>query len=622
MGNNELVDEWQRQGVHIFSRDQDQSKVKSCSTAFHKLLRKIQGVPATVDLAQLELTVLYNACVFSLAQVSQVQVSQAQVSQVQSLLTQGVERALQVMGKNAETSSDRPIFWRAVLNAFGDTHLCLCTLRLLCLQWAVWLSTHRLKHIQDMKEELSSLSARLSALEVDERKKSLATSNPPEIPCVVVEPTRLRELLDICTVIAQGAEWLSDGRHSEALSELRGGFTLPAPRKLLADAHILSGLCLANMGRPQMALQCYMKAVETEPCCVTALHRSIHIYSQLGNTQAEVEGLRLLNTALMRPPTPDSKMNVEVYPLHASMLLSSPSLKSLLSVPSSSSVLHNLALKCVLHGRVAEGVDHYLDLLAALHSDHPHAVGTGGVSAFPRVAELYLETAAALLLAGRPADCLALCDEVLSTTLELLPERLTLEDPMEDCCEGSGSGSPPRPGSDLDALDAMLWAGCAHLLQAHCQAHLKDWKLAVTHYTRCINLMGKVCIKRKGFQAQNTSVDPASRHGSKVWTLQRLKGLSFAGRGISFTQRDQLREALRDLQLSTQVSPECVSAGLWLGEVLWRLDRRREATCCWEKSFATESRVEALPLYLQEPKSSPSLDPTILRDRVENRTQT
>lgn len=40
-----------------------------------------------------------------------------------------------------------------------------------------------------------------------------------------------------------------------------------------------------------------------------------------------------------------------------------------------------------------------------------------------------------------------------------------------------------------------------------------------------------------------------------VRTLQRLKGLALAGRGISFTHRDQKRESLRDLQLSLQAAP-------------------------------------------------------------------
>lgn len=46
-----------------------------------------------------------------------------------------------------------------------------------------------------------------------------------------------------------------------------------------------------------------------------------------------------------------------------------------------------------------------------------------------------------------------------------------------------------------------------------------------------------------------------SMQGTDLCILQRLKGLSLAGRGISFTQTDQLREALRDLQLSIQAFP-------------------------------------------------------------------
>lgn len=45
------------------------------------------------------------------------------------------------------------------------------------------------------------------------------------------------------------------------------------------------------------------------------------------------------------------------------------------------------------------------------------------------------------------------------------------------------------------------------------------------------------------------------KKGTHLCVLQKLKGLSLAGRGISFTQTDQLKEALRDLQLSLQASP-------------------------------------------------------------------
>lgn len=45
------------------------------------------------------------------------------------------------------------------------------------------------------------------------------------------------------------------------------------------------------------------------------------------------------------------------------------------------------------------------------------------------------------------------------------------------------------------------------------------------------------------------------KQGTDLCVLQRLKGLSLAGRGISFAQTDLLREALRDLHLSLQAFP-------------------------------------------------------------------
>ena len=106
------------------------------------------------------------------------------------------------------------------------------------------------------------------------------------------------------------------------------------------------------------------------------------------------------------------------------------------------------------------------------------------LQASPRGAELYLEAAAALLLAGRGPDCWALCDEVLSATLDLLPQRLTLGDPSEDQDQDRDRDRDQDQDRDQDPLDVVLWAGSAHLLQAHCQAALEDWKQAVTCYTR------------------------------------------------------------------------------------------------------------------------------------------
>lgn len=94
----------------------------------------------------------------------------------------------------------------------------------------------------------------------------------------------------------------------------------------------------------------------------------------------------------------------------------------------------------------------------------------------PRLPELYLEAGAALLMSRRPADCMALCDEVINTTLELLPRKLVLEE-LEEQSEADTKDVNDR-------LVMLLWAGAAYLLQGHCYTHLKDWKQAVTHYTR------------------------------------------------------------------------------------------------------------------------------------------
>ncbi|XP_040898367.1 Fanconi anemia group G protein isoform X2 [Toxotes jaculatrix] len=610
--NNQLVNKWKQPegGGDTLSRDHNRTHLRCCSAEFHKLLRKIQGVPHLADQTHLELSVVYNACVFSTAL--------SQFTEAELLLTQAVQRALQMTGVEPVTS-DHPVFWRKVLKSAGNTPLNSCVLHLLCLQWAIWLATCQLKTIQELKEELSFLFETLCG-EAGDDGRSKTRGKTSDIPLLVTDPRTLVELLQICTSIVQGAERLNEGQSSEALSDLQTASSLPAARTLVAYVHFLSGFCLARMSCPQMAVQCYRKALETDSSCACALYQSMLIYRHLGNIQAEIQALRLLHSTLMLPSAPVPAL-ANTHLLSPSLLLCSQSLSSLLTVPSALSVLHDLALKCVLHGRLSEGVEHYLDLLAVLHSEDEHGQKQSQsqvhaeATALPRLPELYLEAGAALLMARRPADCMALCNEVIGTTLELLPEKLVLEDPEER----SEAETRDVNMEGEDKVTMLLWTGAAYLLQGHCHTHLKDWKQAVTHYTRCINLLVKVRIKKKGFQPQVPSADMVVKQGTDLCILQRLKGLSLAGRGISFTQTDQLREALRDLLLSLQSFPECVGAGLWCGEVLWRLGRRQEAAACWEKtwSFTTQSSVEALPVYLQEPQSGPLLDSTELRRRIQ-----
>ncbi|XP_040050552.2 Fanconi anemia group G protein isoform X1 [Gasterosteus aculeatus] len=600
--NNELVNKWKEQeGGDTLTRDQNQNH--TClvwhSSEFHKLCRKIQGIAPIADHTQLELTVVYNAGVCLIAQ--------SQFLEAESLLTKATERILQMTG-DGPFASDPPVFWKTALKSVGNTALNRCVMHLLCLQWAIWLATCKLQTIQELQNELLSVFETLSSGVWDEEGSAPRTKSS-DIALPVMDQRRLIELLQICTFIAQGAERLSEGRSSEALSGLQSASSLPAPRTLISYTHLLSGSCLAHMSRPQMALQCYRMALETDSQCVCALYQSMLIYRQLGNTQAEIQALRLLHSTLMLPAAKEpSPAGVHLLP--SSLLLQSQSLSSLLSVPSALSVLHSLALKCVLHERVAEGVEYYLDLLAALHSEDQHGVHAAGPP-LPKLPELYLQAGAALLMARRPADCMALCDEVITTTLELLPGKVVLKEPEE--CEAETRALCEEVE---DGVGMLLWVGAAYLLQGHCHTHLRDWKQAVTTYTRCFNLLVKVRFKKRGCQPQIPSADMMSMQGTDLCILQRLKGLSLAGRGISFTQTDQLREALRDLQLSIQAFP---GAGLWCGEVLWRLGRKQEAVACWERtwSFTPHFSELSLAVYLQEPQSGPLLDSTELRRRIE-----
>ncbi|KAM3611455.1 uncharacterized protein V6R79_018785 [Siganus canaliculatus] len=595
--NNELLDKWEeREGGDAVN----QTHLRWCSSEFHKLLRKIQGIPPLADHTQLEVTVTYNACLFSAAQ--------SRFSEAQLILTQAAQRVAQVVG-NDPVSSDPTAFWKAVLKSVENASLNSSVHRLLSVQWALWLATCQLKSIQELQGELFSLLESQSTGAGDDRG-SAARGMSSDTPLLVMDPKQLNELLQICTLISQGAEKLSKDQSSEALSGLQKAFSMSAPRPLVAYTHVLSGSCLAHMSRPQLALQCYRKALETDSRCVCALYQSMLIYRELGNTQAEIQALSLLHSTFLLPSASEPAL-AAAHILSPSILLCSQSLTNLVSVPSALSVLHNLARKCVLHGGLSEGVEYYLDLLAALHSDQLGVCAE--VPPFPRLPELYLEAGAALLMVRRSTDCMVLCDEVISTTQELLPERVVLEEPKD---MGEAESRVGVEGDDKVGM--LLWAGAAYLLYGHCHTHLKDWKQAVTYYTRCINLLMKVHFKQQCLQPQIPCADMISKQGTNQYVLQRLKGLSLAGRGISFSQMDRLKEALRDLLLSQQCFPACASTGLWCGEVLWRLGRRLEAAAHWERSWSltTDSSLESLPVYLQEPQCGPLLDSTELRQRV------
>ncbi|KAM9810868.1 Fanconi anemia group G protein [Neosynchiropus ocellatus] len=607
--HTKLLDRWAKENKDLvckfkglkggseLSQEQNQSNLKALSSEFQKLLRKIQGLPPLADYTQLELSVMYNVCILSL--------SRALVADVQLILSQTTERVLMMKG-TVNVPSNLVELWQTILASVENDPLKSGVAQLFCVQWAIWLNACQLETLLDLQDQLTNIHETFTAAEgFDNSGVSY------KYPDLVMEPRRFADLLRISTIIVQGAEGAKKGQGLEALNLLQAASSLSAPRTLIAYAHYLSGYCLSQMSRPQMALHCYRKALETDLNCLSALHQSTMIYRELGNTEAEIKALRLLHSTLMLPSSRETAVS-SMYILLSSTLLQSQAVTSLLSVPSALTVLHRMALKCLEHGSVSEAVKHYLDLLASLHSDH---TGEQLVEEpqLPRLPVLYLEAAAALLMAHQPLDCITLSEEVITSTIELLPDKVLLEE-VEETAEDADVWVKSK---DKPAL--VLWTGAAYLLQGHCHSQLKDWKQAVTHYTRCINLVVKVRYKPKGLEPQIPSADMLDRKQTLLCNLQRLKGLALAWRGISFCQTDKLKEALRDLQFSLQAYPVCTSAGLWCGEVLWRLGRQQEAAACWTRTgFAAQpTAAENDPVYLQEPQSGPSLDIEELQRRVQ-----
>ncbi|CAL9708298.1 unnamed protein product [Knipowitschia caucasica] len=592
--NNELVTKWkisEKQTDGNVIQDQRLSNLRGFSTEFHKLLSKIQGAPSLSGVSQLELTVMFNACVFSIAL--------SEFSKVEMMITDVLNKVLQMSGclPVIHRSTDCLLYWREVTEkAVNHIDLKVCYGRLFCLQWAIWVATQNCHNISQMKENTSLFI--LAETKNNEQLNSFL---------LVLEIKELIELLNVCSLIGEGAERFKDGRYSEALSPLQKASSFTAPRGAVALTHLLLGSCFLQTKHPQMALVCFRKALETDGHCVSALYQSMLIYKQLGNKQAEIQALELLHSALNLTHTSECITGSRLL-ISSELLLSSATMKNLLEVPSAQTVLRNLALRCIHHGRVAEGVEYYLDLLVIFHTDHPYPyLSNMEVPSLPRLAELYLEAAAALLMVQRHADCMALCEEVVGTTQDLLPERLVMERSSLD----AESGDPLEHG---DKVAMVLWAGAAKLLKGHCYIHLKDWKQALTHYTRCLDLLFRLHFKSNGCQTQ-IPTDVVTEVGSTLFTLQRLKAFSLAGRGICFALSDLLKEALRDLHLSLHTFPECISAGLWCGEVLWRLKRRQEAVSCWKNklSFASEKSV---CVYLMEPPTD--LNPLELQQRIED----
>lgn len=102
----------------------------------------------------------------------------------------------------------------------------------------------------------------------------------------------------------------------------------------------------------------------------------------------------------------------------------------------------------------------------------------------------------------------------------------------------SWSGCSLNTEVSISLTSHFLWGKCTH----------------VTPGTITVDGMF-LMLSCTGCPPQIPDADAVAKCGTSVSVLQRLKGLSFAGRGISFSQTERMKEALRDLQHSLHVLP-------------------------------------------------------------------
>lgn len=600
--NNLLVKEWKSDSQ--IGVNQQQSLKEKCHRGTIKLLQTVQGVPAVTELIQLELTVAYNTLMFSL--------NLSTLSNVQDNLTRTLLRVLEAVG--CQTSSRNPDeLWHIALRSFSNTAHLPCLHNLLCVQWALWLAACQMENIHQMLRGVIQEEVTVPPQDLRTVIQKLRLSHKDNSNLLVAVTAReFKDLLHICTVLVEGLENMKQGNYSAALVAFLEAVSLPTPRVLLAQVHTLTGFAFAKLNQPQSCLQSYRKALEVDFGCHSALYQSVLVYRHLKNTQAEIQALRLLHSALVQHAD-EPAGNAQVMVISPDVLLSSKCMDSVMAVPSPQLILHSLAYTCILQDRISEAVELYLDLMSSLQSDITQPVSTEVNVTVPRVPDVYLEAAFTLLKAKRMWDVITICEEVISKTMNLIPERVAV-DLSEEQLLLSMEG--PSKSLKLERLDNVLWAAAAYYLQGLAYCMMKETKESVVNFTRSLNWLTKVSLKSTG-----SMIGDQGDFEVKMKMLQRLRGLALAGRGVSFLERGQLKEALRDLKLSHQSITELKMIKFGLVEVYRRLGRQEEALVCWRESHISPEGISSgnLPLYLRTfPEDCLCIDITDLNKTMED----
>uniref|UniRef100_A0A8C8RTG8 FA complementation group G n=1 Tax=Pelusios castaneus TaxID=367368 RepID=A0A8C8RTG8_9SAUR len=445
------------------------------------------GLPAALPSLSLELTVLYNALLFAVSE------SDGLVEGEAERISHGLIRVLEACGVSGQDLSTEEL-WQKVLQDVTAEEMRAPLHRLGALQGAVWLAANCLGSVTALFRLLSGTKVMLGALY---RLLALlkAWSVPAEgdaSPLVVQSTKDLKEILWTSAAFLQGLQGLEAGNLSAALSLLQEAAAGFCSKRVLAQIYTCIGCCTQQMGKPQMALQHLKRALQVDFQCLSALSQAAAVYRQLGETDAELDALALLYKALETP----AQEAVSIDPcflIRTELLVHTPALASLFSRSHPSEVKYSLAQRCLQAGRVGQAVEHYLDLLALLQEGPQHQVPLHGRSALPRTPEVFLEAASALEQHGRHQDAIAVCEEIIGRTGDLIPETLRIE----WSCGAGGEVTGILP-QERESLRCVVWRAAAYLHQGRAWTGLGDSKEAITHFTRCLNVLLRVQLVSTG----------------------------------------------------------------------------------------------------------------------------
>ncbi|XP_043834840.1 Fanconi anemia group G protein [Dromiciops gliroides] len=604
--NDRLVRQWR-----VVAQDSAQSSKQRAAhhvlEGLRGLLHRLQGLPPALSALPLELTVLANTLILGVG------LAQGFTKDHALDIQQGLERVLNAQGVPLPQSGD---LWKAIFQSpFMPFEMLPPLHHLVALQGALWLTDNhpgdlaKLLHAV-MSSQCKESEAPLPGL-TENLLSLLSVWDPPveelDAPMTLQDARSLRDVLLTAAAFHQGLHELHVGNLSLALSSLQKAAFSLCPRPVLAQVHTALGACLRKMGYPQRALLHLLEALKAGPGQGPPLLEAARLYRQIGHTTAELDSLKLLVEALSIPHS----SRLPLFPIGVELLITPPSPASSLYCGTQSQAKHLLASRCLQTGRNEEAAEQYLDLLA-LMLDGSISQGMqcssflSGGSQTPRVPEVFLETATALIIVGRFQDSLTVCEELLSQISLLVPQKLWL---------GRGGPSlrpapspvPPLSENPSEHLFCLLWASAAHLLQGQACAGLGARREALEEFSRCLELLFRVkpmdgVVDRGAGGDKDQGLSGEICPPAKV--LQRLKAVAFISRGLEWTAVGRDAQALQDFLLAVQLCPGDRNASLHLLHILWRLERKEEAFAIYQRleAEANQQQDDAegfLPQYLE-----------------------